>query len=255
MLKDLKFVDYLRIISGSLAGTKQYWASVEIGIRSRLKIVWPKGREGSSPSSPTTLKTCGFSSMTTRQKQALAYIVGVALGDGNLSNPNGRAVRLRVTCDTSYPLLIKHIQKELSILLPKNKISIVPRTKSYLDVSCYSNLFEEWLGWQAGAGPKHKQLVLIPSWIKRSKVYTRLCLRGLFETDGSVYYDRGYLMANFTTIISTLSRDVVDMIHSLGFISHTYTTIYATTNQHPKFVTRISKNSQLFIKAISLKKQ
>lgn len=33
----------------------------------------------------------------------LSYIVGVALGDGNLSNPNGRALRLRITCDEKYP--------------------------------------------------------------------------------------------------------------------------------------------------------
>lgn len=31
-----------------------------------------------------------------------AYIIGVAIGDGNLSNSNGRAVRLRVTCDNKY---------------------------------------------------------------------------------------------------------------------------------------------------------
>jgi len=36
-------------------------------------------------------------------KKLHAYIVGLALGDGNLSNPNGRAVRLRITCDKKYP--------------------------------------------------------------------------------------------------------------------------------------------------------
>lgn len=35
-----------------------------------------------------------------------AYVIGVAIGDGNLSNPNGRAVRLRVTWDTKYPALL-----------------------------------------------------------------------------------------------------------------------------------------------------
>jgi hypothetical protein len=40
-----------------------------------------------------------------------AYIIGVALGDGDLSNPNGRAVRLRITCDKKYPRLIEHVAK------------------------------------------------------------------------------------------------------------------------------------------------
>jgi len=42
-----------------------------------------------------------------------AYLIGVALGDGNLSNPNGRAVRLRITCDTKYPALIAKIRGAL----------------------------------------------------------------------------------------------------------------------------------------------
>ena len=36
-----------------------------------------------------------------------AYVIGLAIGDGGLSNPNGRAVRLRITCDIKYPLLIE----------------------------------------------------------------------------------------------------------------------------------------------------
>jgi hypothetical protein len=31
--------------------------------------------------------------------QLQAYVIGLAIGDGNLSNPSGRAVRLRITCD------------------------------------------------------------------------------------------------------------------------------------------------------------
>ena len=42
--------------------------------------------------------------------QLQAYVVGVAIGDGNLSNPNGRAVRLRITCDKKYPALIARIR-------------------------------------------------------------------------------------------------------------------------------------------------
>ena len=61
---------------------------------------------------------CGFDShyphpkMTHKNlvKNNLAYIIGIALGDGNLSNPNKRAVRLRITCDTGYPGLIENIK-------------------------------------------------------------------------------------------------------------------------------------------------
>ncbi len=42
-------------------------------------------------------------------RELQAYVIGLAIGDGNLSNPNGRAVRLRITCDTKYPRLVGNI--------------------------------------------------------------------------------------------------------------------------------------------------
>jgi hypothetical protein len=50
-----------------------------------------------------------------------AYVIGLAIGDGNLSNPNGRAVRLRITCDTKYPALIDKISTALKQLLPREQ--------------------------------------------------------------------------------------------------------------------------------------
>ena len=73
----------------------------------------------------------------------LAYVVGLAIGDGNLSNPNGRAIRLRITCHVRYQSLIQSISQTIQALLPKNKVSIIKRSKNYLDISCYSNQWEK----------------------------------------------------------------------------------------------------------------
>jgi len=146
-------------------------------------------------------------------KTTLAYVVGVALGDGNLSNPNGRATRLRITCDTKYPQLQQRIILAIQELMPKNKVSIVRGgKKSYCDISCYSNQWEQLLGWHVGAGSKIKQKIRIPGWIFSKKIYLKRCLKGLFETDGSIYLDRGYLMVNFVTAIPTLASDAMDAI-------------------------------------------
>lgn len=51
-----------------------------------------------------------------------AYVIGLAIGDGNLANPNGRAVRLRITCDTKYPRLIVKVRSSLTDLLPRNRV-------------------------------------------------------------------------------------------------------------------------------------
>src|SRR3989344_8450436 len=110
-------------------------------------------------------------------KEIHAYVVGIAIGDGNLSNPNGRPVRLRVSCDIAYPLLIQKIISSIQIILPGNKVSIVQRKSGCVDVSCYSNRWPELLGWNVG--DKMSQNVGIPQWIRNNKSYSISCLRGL----------------------------------------------------------------------------
>lgn len=75
-----------------------------------------------------------------------AYVIGLAIGDGNLSNPNGRAVRLRITCDTRYPALIDRIFSSLKQLLPDNRVSLVRGKGNFVNISVYSNHLESLLG-------------------------------------------------------------------------------------------------------------
>src|SRR3989344_1233893 len=116
--------------------------SDEIGNRTRLKIV--------------RRKACGFESHlrhlsiakkpTTGNLTTISYIIGVAIGDGNLSNPSGRAVRLRITCDIKYPNIIKNITQALQEVMPNNKVSVVNKKENCVDISCYSNKWENLLG-------------------------------------------------------------------------------------------------------------
>lgn len=167
--------------------------------------------------------------------------MGVALGDGNLSNPNGRAVRLRVTCDKKYPLIIKNIIRNLKIIFPENKVSTINKGNA-LDISVYSNDLEKILGWKA----KIKQKVSVPNWIKQDTVFRRECLRGLFQADGSLYNDRGYQMANFTSVCYTLIKDVEEMMKEIGFKTQARKAI--DKKGRIKYVIRISKNVGGFIK-------
>lgn len=185
-------------------------------------------------------------------KNNLAYVIGVALGDGNLSNPNGRATRLRITCDIKYKKLIANIISSLQRLFPHNKVGLIRRKKNCVDVSCYSNKLEDLLGWKVGYGSKEKQKVTVPKWIKDNKKYTMSCLKGLFETDGSVYMDRKYKMANFTTIIPTLANNVMRMILQLDFKPNMQ--VFKAKNGKLKHTIRISKNTDKFISLIKINK-
>lgn len=137
------------------------------------------------------------------------------------------------------------------MLLPNNKVSIIRRAATYCDISCYSNSLEKLLGWRAKGGSKYKQNVRVPDWIRKNTEYTIICLRGLFETDGSIYLDRGYKMANFVTIIPNLAKDVLKMIKDIGFEARLYC---IKTKPVKRYTIRISKNVNNFIDTIGLKK-
>ena len=191
--------------------------------------------------------------MTFSKRKILAYIVGVAMGDGNLSNPNGRATRLRITCDTKYKNLIRRICDSIQILLPDNKVTIIRRAKTYIDVSCYSNQWEKWLGWKVGKGSKYSQQISIPEWIQKNEEYTIHCLRGLIETDGSIYHDRSYKMINFVTMIPKLAFEVLSPFKKLGFDAHLYEN-KSSRQVKTKYTIRLSKEVISFIKLLNLSK-
>jgi DNA-binding transcriptional regulator WhiA len=193
-------------------------------------------------------------------KSLQAYVVGLAIGDGNLSNPNGRATRLRITCDNKYPLLMQHIICVLESLLPLNKVSCSEQKHGCADVSVYSNHLEGLLGWTARGGSKFKQKVSIPKWILKNNAYKINCLRGLIETDGSIYFDRGYKMVIFKTIISKLANDFYDMLTSLGFKPKIYKIKANKENaygfhQKTAYHVRLSKDVNEFLNLVKPEKK
>ena len=178
--------------------------------------------------------------------------MGVALGDGNLSK-SSRATRLRISCDNKYPKLIGKISSALSELFKDNIVSQYHRKDNCTDVYVYSNKLENILGWTATDGSKYMQNVRVPSWVFYNKEFMKNCLRGLIETDGSVYKDRKYLYVNFTTINHGLSQDVQIIISNLGYSSSTQSSVQK--NGKRIFVTRVCKNSLRFIKEIGIRKE
>ena len=188
-----------------------------------------------------------------KESSTLAYIIGVALGDGNLSCPNGRATRLRVTCDVKYPDIIDEIKSSLVELFPTNKVSIVTNRKgSCIDISVYSNKLNLVIPWVVGRGSKIEQRTHVPDWILSDNKYSAACLKGLLQTDGSIYTDRKYLMVNFTNLIKPLIDDTYTMIENLNFRPKLYQS--TQKNGNIKYVVRVSKDVQKFITKIGLTK-
>lgn len=189
-----------------------------------------------------------------RKACVLAYIVGVALGDGNLSCPNGRVTRLRITCDKKYPVVAREIRDVLSILLPTNRISIVPRKSSRcFDISVYSNKLNGWLPWKVGLGSKARQKARVPDWIFTNRAYVKNCLKGLIQTDGCMYMDRGYPMVNFTNNTYELAQDVRSLMENIGFIPSFMKVKIG--NDRYKYTVRIARNTNEFTETLQLYKK
>ncbi len=193
--------------------------------------------------------------MNTEQTETLAYVVGVALGDGNLSNPNGRATRLRVTCDAKYPRIIQDISAALRVLFPENKVSLIPKGTGAFDISVYSNRLDKFIPWQTGEGSKAKQQARVPEWIRNDAHYSRACLRGLIQTDGCLYTDRGYPMVNFVNITYPLAKDTYDMLVTLGYRPNFIR--FPLNNGRSKYTVRIARKAEAtrLIEDLSLYKE
>ncbi len=174
------------------------------------------------------------------------------MGDGNLSSPNGRVTRLRITCDIQYPDIIADITRSLSRLFPNNSVSHVNRTDSCIDISVYSNTLNECMPWKVGKGSKYYQQARVPDWIFENTSYIKSCLQGLLQTDGSLYKDRGYTMVNFTTISEVLARDVFYMMTHLDYWPKKYQTLQ--NNGNVKYSIRLSKSVDAFVREISFYK-
>lgn len=190
--------------------------------------------------------------MIQEDKKRLAYLIGIALGDGNLSNPNGRAIRLRVTCFSGYPRIAREILQTIQLLLPQNKISIVKKGGRCFDISVYSNKLKTWMPWGVGKGSKIIQQACVPCWILEDLTFSKECLRGLIQTDGCIYTDRGYQMVNFTNNNETLSRNAYTMMENLGFKPNFSKVI---NSGHLKYTSRISRDAKRFISELQLYKE
>lgn len=189
--------------------------------------------------------------MNKSQKEKLAYLIGVALGDGNLSNPNGRAIRLRISCFSDYPIIADEIVQTIQTLLPQNKTSTAKKQGRCFDISVYSNILKEWVPWEVGAGSKIEQNAHVPDWILENPEFSKACLRGLIQTDGCIYTDRGYQMVNFVNNIETLVLNARTMIENLGFKPNYSKVLNGKNFKHS---VRISHDAERFIRELKLYK-
>ena len=67
--------------------------------------------------------------------------------------------------------------------------------------------------------PKITKPLIIPNWIKRNKEFTRVCLKGMFETDGNFNIDDKYktCVVSFSNRCMTLLDDLYQVLKKLKY--------------------------------------
>lgn len=140
----------------------------------------------------------------------LAEFVGCLLGDGHLA-PTQVMVTLGKK-DRYADYVVKMIE---------DLFGIVPKQIFSRDGDCtvYFGSTEavKWLKEMGLAQNKVKSQVDVPRWILKSRDFMRAVLRGLFDTDGSVYKLRWGMQISFCNHSFPLIRSVRKMLIILGF--------------------------------------
>jgi len=189
---------------------------------------WGKQKGGFSSSGSTKRITIPNYSVK------LAELVGVILGDGNIHILNKHSYMLRIAGhsiqDKDYlSNYVYNLCDELFNITPKIYIS---RRSNEMLVLIHSKAVVEFLI-KIGllSGNKITSHVNIPLWIISNKVYLQACLRGLIDTDGSIFKmsnkDPHLLRISFTNYNNTL---LVTTRNAFGMLDYSPSKIISDTS-------------------------
>ena len=152
----------------------------------------------------------------------LAKFIGIMLGDGSIRSKYQLTVSFNYKTDREFAEHVARLIKRLFAvehIISKRKDSlgadIVISSASVIDFLLKQGL---------KAGNKVKNQVDIPAWIKSDMEFQKACLRGLVDTDGSLYCHRykvnnkwyEYLKLDFTSCSKPLLRSVYAIFRIWG---------------------------------------
>jgi hypothetical protein len=114
-----------------------------------------------------------------------AYLLGLYLGDGSISEHARGVFRLRISLDPAYQRIVGECERAMRAVVPGNRVRVDRWPQSGVDeVSAYS---KHWpcIFPQHGPGRKHKRAIELTDW-QREALDRRpwRFLRGLIHSDG-----------------------------------------------------------------------
>lgn len=156
-----------------------------------------------------------------RESAKVAEFFGIVMGDGGIS-PRQITVTLHSETDKEFAGYYAGLCYELFGVRPT--VSKVKSSKALVVVISRTDLVQWCHTLGLPIGNKIKQGLDVPKWIKRNPAYARACLRGLVDTDGSVFkhkYRVGgkqyeYKKLDFCTLSSALLKSAYIIFRANG---------------------------------------
>lgn len=147
-------------------------------------------------------------------------MVGIMLGDGGLYRPpttDGYVIQVSINRIDEKPY-VDHVKTLIKDIFNRNPSEYPKKSDKSISIRLHSkkcvNYFES-LGLKTG--DKVKNQVNVPIWIKENKEFSKFCLKGLFDTDGSIYvHPHKSIYLSFRNASFPLAEDFKDICESLG---------------------------------------
>lgn len=147
----------------------------------------------------------------------LAEVIGIMPGDGNIYGKQ-YAVRICGNAKDDRLYLQKHVKKLFRKVFGVTPKEYHHKPQNEIILYIYSKFVaKNLIHYGLIAGHKKKNDAKIPRWVIRNKEYNRACVRGLFDTDGTVFRQRGNLKIELASGIPGLQKTFEDAMKRLGF--------------------------------------
>ncbi len=201
------------------AGLSQAEISRRTGISRAAIRDWQRGtlpQRSRDAHTPHERSTCAL--IRTLHCSSYAYLLGLYLGDGNVTTMPKGVFRLRITCCNAYPHLMDLCQEAMATVLPGSRVGRIAKV-GCTDVSSYS---KHWpcLFPQHGAGMKHLRPIVLAAWQEDIvRAQPKEFLRGLIHSDGCRNVNRvsnrlGQRYAYPRYLFTNMSQDIKDLFCS-----------------------------------------
>ncbi|OGZ78126.1 MAG: hypothetical protein A2358_02110 [Candidatus Staskawiczbacteria bacterium RIFOXYB1_FULL_37_44] len=154
--------------------------------------------------------------------KSLAEFVGIMLGDGGITL-NQISISTNSIADRKYGYFVKKLIKKLFqvnakiYFIDSHTVMIISVSRKRLVEFCNKKL-------GLHIGNKLKQGLNIPSWIRNNPEFEKSCIRGLIDTDGSIFNEihnvkgkkYSYKRLNFTSASPDLIKSVFNILEKNG---------------------------------------